>query len=90
MAIVAVDVVGYSRLGSGSVWRPPAAPCTRDLGDAPHPASADNRVGARLIFTENLAPVQWAGVAVVMTGVGVAAARGSVRRVPAAADQATL
>ena len=39
-------------------------------------------VWARLIFTENLSAVQWAGVAVVMVGVAAAGARGSVRRQP--------
>lgn len=39
-------------------------------------------IWARLIFTENLSTVQWAGVAIVMAGVAVAGARGSVRRHP--------
>lgn len=40
-------------------------------------------VWARLIFTEDLSVVQWAGVAIVMIGVAIAGARGSVRRQPA-------
>jgi drug/metabolite transporter (DMT)-like permease len=37
-------------------------------------------VWARIIFSEALSAVQWAGVVVVMAGVAVAGARGSVRR----------
>jgi drug/metabolite transporter (DMT)-like permease len=39
-------------------------------------------VWARIIFTEDLSTVQWAGVAVVMAGVAIAGARGSVRKHP--------
>ena len=45
-------------------------------------------VWARLIFTETLSPVQWAGVVVVMLGVTVAGVRGSVRPDGADARQA--
>jgi drug/metabolite transporter (DMT)-like permease len=34
---------------------------------------------ARLLFDESLAAIQWTGVAIVMTGVAIAGARGSVR-----------
>ncbi|MEX1207817.1 MAG: DMT family transporter [Acidimicrobiia bacterium] len=42
---------------------------------------------ARLLFDESLAAIQWTGVAIVMTGVAVAGARGSVRP-PAATEVA--
>jgi drug/metabolite transporter (DMT)-like permease len=40
-------------------------------------------VWARLIFAEALAPLQWAGVGLVMVGILIASTRGTVRAVPA-------